>query len=177
MEYLLIDHPGDRYLPFVHDLYLAAFPQKERREWDQLISMIGGIPEMCLQVIAEEGKPIGMITSWKLVDWCFIEHFAVAESQRGKGYGQKVMMDFIAGGKVLLEVEPPSSADAIRRVNFYKRVGMVCLSFPYLQPSYSKTGKPYQMVLMSSLAEEDGGGIAETVKLVLEKVYHSPQGI
>ena len=176
MQYLSINHPGDPNLPFVQQLYYSAFPQKERREWNELTGMLGAVPEMHLQVIVENGEPIGMMTSWKLNDWRFIEHFAIAEIQRGNGCGQSVMRDFLEGGKVLLEVEPPSNAEAIRRIKFYERVGMVCLAFPYLQPPYRKTGKPYEMVLMSNVTGDDDAEINEVVQLIFEKVYHSPGG-
>ncbi|SDZ92524.1 GNAT family N-acetyltransferase [Pedobacter hartonius] len=176
MQYLLIDSPGDPNLPFVKDLYYSAFPKKERREWDELTEMLGSVPEMQLQVIVEGGEPVGMITSWKLRDWHFIEHFAISEMQRGNGCGQNVMKDFLEDGKVLLEVEPPSNAEAIRRIKFYERVGMACLDFPYLQPPYRKTGKPYEMVLMSNVTGDDEAETAEIVKLIFEKVYNSPGG-
>lgn len=177
MKYILIDNAADPLVPFVQDLYVSAFPQKERREWDLLAAMIGTVPEMALQVITEKDEPIGFMVSWKLNEWCFLEHFAISPLQRGKRHGEKVMLDFVKDSRVLLEVEPPVSEDALRRINFYKRAGMVCLSFPYLQPSYKKNGEPYDMVLMSNIPDAGDQAYAEIVNLIFEKVYGSSRRV
>jgi len=177
MKYLPIKNDADPLISFVKELYEGAFPQKERRKWELLARMIGTVPEMRLQVIMEEEKPIGFMTIWKLKDWCFLEHFAISPAERGKKHGEQVMLDFIKDSRVLLEVEPPVSEDATRRINFYKRAGLVCLSFPYLQPSYKKTGRPYKMVLMSNVPDAGESAYAEIVNLIFEKVYGSSRRV
>lgn len=177
IKYISVNSAADPLIPFVKDLYVSAFPQKERREWDLLAGMIGTVPEMRLQVIMEKEEPIGFMVTWKLKNWCFLEHFAISPAQRGKKHGENVMQDFIKDSRVLLEVEPPVSEDAQRRINFYRRVGLVCLSIPYLQPPYKKTGKPYDMVLMSNISDAGETGYAEIVNLIFEKVYGSPRRV
>ena len=105
--------------------------------------MIGTVPEMSLQVILFEEKAIGFITSWMFEDWCFIEHLAIDPINRGKKYGERIMKDFMVNRKLLLEVEPPLSVDAIRRIGFYERLGLVCLPFDYLHPSYHDSHVPF----------------------------------
>jgi len=176
MEYLSITNSADD-LHFVQELYLSAFPQKERRDWEVLTGMIGAVPEMQLRLILEEEKPIGFITTWELGDWCFIEHFAISPEHRGKKYGKRVMRDFLGHNKVVLEVEPPLAEDAARRVKFYERAGLVCLPFSYLQPPYRQEDAPYRMVLMSNLAEVSETAYQEIVNLIFEKVYDSTRRI
>jgi ribosomal protein S18 acetylase RimI-like enzyme len=173
MNYLSIDHITDPHLSFVEQLYMTAFPPKERREWQVLAGMIGKVPEMHMQVILDRDQPIGFITSWKLSDWCFIEHFAIAPESRGQKFGEEVILDFLKGYKVILEVEPPVSEDALRRIRFYEHAGMECLPIPYLQPSYRVGAEPYQMVLMSNVINAPEPAYTKVLKLISGKVYHS----
>lgn len=171
MQYLAIENINDPHLPFVHELYHSAFPLEERRDWTQLLKMIGEVPEMRFQVIKVEEKAIGFIISWIFEDWCFIEHFAIDPANRGRKYGERVMQDFMKARKLLLEVEPPSSGDAIRRIGFYERLGMNCLPFDYLQPSYRDRDVSYALVLMTNAKEREELYFSEIIRLVKKQVY------
>lgn len=171
MEYLLIEDPTAPELSFVQELYLSAFPEEERRDWNKLAVMIGKVPEMRLELITDEGKAIGLIISWAILDWCFIEHFAIDPAKRGKRYGERVIKDFMQRGKVLLEVEPPVAEDAVRRVGFYERAGMNVLPFQYRHPSYRKAGVFFPMLLMSNIQENDIELFSPVIKLIELHVY------
>jgi ribosomal protein S18 acetylase RimI-like enzyme len=165
MEYLLIqDHTGP-HLQFLQELYLSAFPVDERRDWEQLLDMIDNVPEMRLELITDEDKPIGFLISWIFSGYCYIEHFAVSRVNRGKKYGERVIKELMAKGKVLLEAEHPGSADAVRRIGFYERLGMHILPLNYNQPSYRETGKSYPMLLMGNIPEDD-----EEIPLIISQI-------
>ena len=171
MEYIKIIRPEDPMLAAVATLYRNAFPKEERREWNELLSMIGTVPEMRLQVIVDGKEEIGFIISWVLNDWCFIEHFALSEKLRGRGYGEIVMKDFMSQYKVLLEIEPPDTKDAIRRLNFYEKIGMFRLHFPYQQPSYREAGVFYKMLLMSNISVTEQLEMDRVLHLVMKQIY------
>jgi ribosomal protein S18 acetylase RimI-like enzyme len=171
MHYLPVTAIDSPHLPFIKKLYHDAFPQEERRDWKQLLSMIGTAGEMRVQVITDQDKLIGLIVFWVFDDWFFIEHLAVSPDQRGMKYGERIMSHFMDKMKVLLEVEPPSSADAIRRVRFYERLGLSLLPLVYRQPSYREAGVFYEMELMSNGAENEMGQFEEVLSAVLQKVY------
>ena len=170
MEYLHLQTTSDTHLPFVKELYHSAFPQNERRDWAQLLEMITSVPAMKLELIQAE-RPIGFIISWKFADWCFIEHFAIDSGNRGKKYGEKVIQDFMENHKLLLEVEPPDSTDAVRRISFYERLGLSTLSFDYRQPCYRNPGVSYRLLLMSNVPEVRPDVLGLLVKQVQQQVY------
>jgi len=171
MQYVSIENNKSPYLSFVEELYHAAFPREERRNWEQLLKMIGTVPEMSMQVILEEEKAIGFVTSWKFDDWCFIEHLAIDPVNRGKKFGERVMKDFMVSRKLLLEVEPPASVDAIRRIGFYERLGLVCLPFDYLHPSYHDSHVSHSLVLMTNVPEREELYFNEIIRSVKKQVY------
>lgn len=170
MEYLQIKTNSDPHLPFIKELYHSAFPENERRDWAKLLDMITSVPEMKLELI-QAAQPIGFIISWRFADWCFIEHFAIDPNNRGKKYGEKVIQDFMENSKLLLEVEPPDSTDAVRRISFYERLGLSTLSFDYRQPCYRKPGVSYRLLLMSNLPEVPLEVLSALVKQVQQQVY------
>jgi ribosomal protein S18 acetylase RimI-like enzyme len=176
MEYHRIYDPLDPELFFVRELYQQAFPVKERRGWQQLLSLLEKEPDMFLDCIRDEGQTIGFIIWWKMGNWAFIEHFAVSVTKRGKNYGSRVITHYLdaAAADLLLEVEPPDNEDARRRVMFYQRLGMVLLDYDYRQPSYREVGVSYPLRLMSSKTDLDPNtpDFEKLVKSVKAKVYH-----
>lgn len=171
MNYTLINAPDDARLSFVRELYESAFPLEERRDWEQLLVMLVRVPEMKLEVITTADKIVGFIISWMFGEWCFIEHFAIDPVHRGLKYGEKVMYDFTQGGKVLLEVEPPDSTDAVRRIGFYERLGMNVLPLEYRQPCYRNAGVSYRLLLMSNVAKQDDTVLNSLIEQVVQQVY------
>ncbi|MBB5634227.1 GNAT superfamily N-acetyltransferase [Pedobacter cryoconitis] len=172
MQYLSIENNQSPYLSFVEELYHSAFPLEERRNWEQLLKMIGTVPEMSFQVVLAEEKAIGFVISWKFDDWCFVEHLAVDPVNRGKKFGERIMKDFMTKNrKLLLEVEPPLSVDAVRRVGFYERLGLVCLPFDYLHPSYHDSHVSHSLVLMTNVPETGEIYFDEIILKVKRQVY------
>lgn len=171
MNYLPVTNPDDLYLPFIEKLYDEAFPAEERRDWEQLLMMIGRTDDMFLQVITSRGNAVGFIIFWTFNDWCFIEHLAIDPQHRGMKYGESTMRHFMDKTKVLLEVEPPVSKDAIRRISFYERLGMALIPFVYSQPSYREAHVFYEMELMSNGPENDMEQFDAIIFIILQRVY------
>ena len=80
----------------------------------------------------------------------FIEHFAIRKDQRSKGYGSLVVSGLISAGNlpIILEVEPPGTPEADRRINFYQKHRFELLSAEYYQPPYAIGKNPVEMRLM-----------------------------
>ncbi|HEY0177613.1 MAG TPA: GNAT family N-acetyltransferase [Pedobacter sp.] len=171
MQYLTVTAIDAPFLPFIKKLYNETFPAEERRDWKQLLDMVGTVEEMQLQVITDKEEAIGFIIFWIFDDWCFIEHFAVSPDHRGMKYGEKIMKSMMGERKILLEVEPPSSAGAVRRIRFYERLGFVLLPFVYRQPSYREAGISYEMELMTNHPGNDRGQFDGIISKTLQRVY------
>jgi len=53
-------------------------------------------------------------------------------------------------GTIILEVEPPKSIDASRRIHFYERLNFFVLPNFYMQPPYDKKSFLLPMLIMSN---------------------------
>lgn len=133
----LLDAPTAAWM---RNLYEASFPPQERRPWWDLA-------ERCLKGeilaygISEGAALAGFITVWDFPDFAYLEHFAIDEQMRGRGLGSQVLNEIkilFEGKPIVLEVEPPTDNESMRRIRFYKSNGF-CLhdDWDYQQPPYS----------------------------------------
>ncbi|MBS0029349.1 GNAT family N-acetyltransferase [Chitinophaga sp. 22321] len=129
-------------------LYEDAFPKEERRPWDWQLALIA-TGELRVLRIARDGLFAGFVFYWQLPAFAFIEHFAVHPDARGGGAGTRVMELLEKElGTIILEVEPPITEQAIRRVKFYERLGYTTFPDTYQQPSYYPEFPPLALRLM-----------------------------
>lgn len=132
----------------VAKLYEQSFPPEERRllPAQQLLLDRGALQ---LSTIEKDRIFAGFIFYWQLTDFIFVEHFAVDPGSRGSGIGGSVMQllekEF---PQLVLEVEPPDTPDAVRRIRFYEKLGFTAYPYTYLQPPYLAGGEPLSMWLM-----------------------------
>ncbi len=151
MQLYIVKEPDDRWMTFIRELYTTSFPERERRHWEQLITLLGE-PSMELALVQnEERKPIGLVIWWLLSGWHYVEHIAIDPLQRGKQYGGKVMQYLVemSGNRLILEVERAHDNDSERRIRFYERLGLQVLDHDYQQPPYRKSEASLPMWLMS----------------------------
>lgn len=132
----------------VAELYEQAFPPEERRNLSaQQVLLNNGALQLAL--LENEGVYAGFVFYWQLTDFVFIEHFAISPALRGGGIGSEVMrLMEQEHPEIVLEVEPPHSGDAVRRIRFYEGLGFKAYAYPYLQPPYQVGGTPLTMLLM-----------------------------
>ena len=79
---------------------------------------------------------------------------------RNHGIGTEFLQNYLANldKKIIIEVERPTTVIAKRRINFYKRLGLVINDFDYIQPSYhgDENGVPmYILTYKEKLTEEE----------------------
>jgi len=72
---------------------------------------------------------------------------------------------------LISEVEPALSADAKRRITFYEKQGLNCLSVTYNQPSYTDAKVTFEMLLMSNIAERNEQQFTPVINKIKEYVY------
>lgn len=130
---------NDLLFPFCWELYLAAFPDNERRNLDYHTETMIQKQFHC-EVLLESDEPIGILFWWDLSDFTFVEHFATISTVRGRGYGNQILNELISVSKkpILLEVEHPEDEISRRRIGFYERMGFVLNDYPYRHPSYQQ---------------------------------------
>lgn len=156
----------------IKDLYEDAFPEEERRPWNQQL-MLTASGKLQLLRIENDDRFAGFIFFWRLPDFSFIEHFAIHPGARGGGAGTQVMLQMEAElGGIVLEVEPPVTEQAIRRIGFYERLGYQAFTEPYYQPSYYSRYPPLELRLMQK-GLSPGIATFQTVKEALYKYAYN----
>ncbi|MBG6234558.1 ribosomal protein S18 acetylase RimI-like enzyme [Pedobacter sp. CAN_A7] len=171
LNYRQIQHQDDPALALIKELYESAFPEQERRDWASFKALLTD-PRMHVDAVLDAEQVLGFLIWWKLKDWCFIEHFAISKRVRGAGYGSEVVKYYVekSRGKVLLEVEPPGTHDADRRITFYERAGFTLVNVEYRQPSYVEKGLSFPMYLLQTGAESEAD-IAKLIPEIHSTVY------
>jgi len=131
-------------------IYEAAFPDVERREWNQLLELLDN-KQFHLNEIYDHQKFLGFISIWNLTEFNFVEHFAIRDAEQGKGYGSQTIEQVLAinPAPVILEVEEPITEVAQKRISFYERLNFKVNDFNYFQPPYSIEKSSVKMLLMS----------------------------
>lgn len=97
------------------------------------------------------------IAVWEFDDFAFVEHFAVHPDLRNCGIGAHVLNELAVklGKMVCLEVEPPETEMAARRIGFYERNGFFLNEYQYMQPPISKGRKAIPLLIMTSGGKAD----------------------
>lgn len=145
----------DPLLEKIKGLYMASFPENERRPWQSIIDMIANAsPFFSVKaIVGNDNVFYGFYTSWNLPGVLYIEHFAIESSERSTGIGSSVITDLSAAATpraVVVEVELPGSSEADRRIAFYERNGFQSIDLQYFQPPYAPGLDMVEMMLMST---------------------------
>ena len=158
------------HYPFVEELMQTAFPQQEHRNADLQREYTDNKPNFHTLIIQDDNHPIGLLTIWDLESFHYIEHFAIHEKFRNKGYGQKVikLITNEIKGMIVLEAEEPSDDITNRRIKFYQRQGFILQNVPYQQPPYRSEDNWFPMKLMS-IHEKDFISQYENIKSAIYK--------
>lgn len=153
---LFHDHQA---LAQVRAIYEEAFPVEERRDFDQICLLIESNPNFNCMGIFNGDKLVGLLTYWALKtespfafsEFAFGEHLAIDASMRGQSIGSLVLEKFaeMAQLPILLEVEHPTTEQAIQRIRFYEKSGFKLWELDYVQPPYGDNLPPVPLYLMS----------------------------
>ncbi|MCJ8164550.1 GNAT family N-acetyltransferase [Pontibacter sp. E15-1] len=160
-------------LASLRKLYQEAFPLRERRTFGQVERLLEHPGMRCIAVM--QGTLFaGFYISWRLGQFCFVEHFAIVSHLRGQGIGrqvvQRMLQDEALG--VVLEVELPYSQASRRRILFYQSLGFSPIAgLTYHQPPYRSGEAPLPLCLMSSFPLTDPAEQDRAVRAIHEQVY------
>ena len=134
----------------IWELYESSFPPDERRDLEKQIKIFHEEAYTFYAVYAN-GLFIGIMAIWNLGKFVFIEHLAVKEKLRGRGFGAGLLKDFITqrNKKIVLEVDRPNTRAAKRRIKFYEKQGFKLNKYNYIQPPYNKDKNSVPLVLMT----------------------------
>jgi len=170
-----INSVSDPLFPSLYNLYVLAFPEDERRSWAGFEYELDYEKHFYAHALVENEKFVGLFNYWIFDRFYYIEHVAVAQAMHGQNIGTQAMDIFKEQAKlpIVFEVEMPNNPTAIRRINFYEKLGFSVLnSHNYAQPPYEGDGFLIPMQLMTNnihFADTHFDMIKETL---YDKVYH-----
>ena len=97
-------------LETIRELYIAAFPEEERREFDQLKPLLNNEECHFYRISTQSGTLAGFCILWEFSGFVFIEHFAVKPELRGLGIGEKTLAKIKENFQksIILETELPA---------------------------------------------------------------------
>ena len=128
-----------------YSLLEASLPPDEFRARDDQRRALDD-PAFCPYVLVDAQEAVrGLVTVWDFDGFAFIEHLAVAPELRCGGLGSALLQDAFARRpkRFCLEVDPPETALARRRIAFYERNGLsLNADYPYIQPSLGAGRRP-----------------------------------
>lgn len=145
---------GDTTSPLYDEfesLYAKSFPVFEQRTGEQQAAAFAD-PRYHLDLYYEEDVFIGFIAYWQFERYSYVEHFAVHDRHRGRGYGATLLNRFVAeqGRQVVLEIDPIVDEISAARWRFYARCGFSQNSYPHTHPPYRDGYAGHPLVILSS---------------------------
>lgn len=161
--------------PEAAELYETAFPLQERRSGGHHISK--ALKErdfFAMELRTDAGLFVGILYYWY---WphhslLFVEHLAIAEHLRGRGYGHEALrLVQLPETCVILEIEPVADERSARRRAFYESAGFVRLSTPHVQLPYRSGENPVVLELLSR--RSDGIPASAEQVALLEHLLHT----
>lgn len=158
----------------VSELYIATFPQQERRELIEIYKLISEGEIFIYQIITNKNTIAGFCIFWIFDEFIFVEHLAVNPELRGFGIGEGTISVLKEQSKILiLETELPVDEISKRRIKFYERNGFKLLQREYFQPSYGKTKPEVELKIMCTKADIGDEKLDEYILQIRKKVYRS----
>ena len=116
-------------------IYQNSFPQKEIRSLEDHLQALSD-PHYTADGIWSDGRLIGILYYWTAPEYVYIEHLAISPDLRGANMGSRVLEAFCRkAGRIVLEIDPPETEIAVRRLRFYERLGFVRNDYHYVHPS------------------------------------------
>ena len=140
-----------RDFPEAFALLEEAFPDTEIRTEEGQRALLSR-PRYRLLLERAEGGPLAAVLAvWEFPSFRYVEHIAVSPAMRGQGLGARLLSAYLleASSPVILEVEPPETETARRRIGFYRRLGFHLNGFPYFQPPLREGKEPLPLCIMS----------------------------
>ena len=122
----------------------------------------------------EQNQLIGFLAIYEEKNFTFIEHFALTSAVRGKGYGSRILQQFISTLKKpsIFEVEYPTTEIAKRRIRLYQRLGAKLFDeIDYAMPPLHQEHEPLPLYLMTFNKQLQEVDVVDMIPDIYKYVY------
>ncbi len=152
-----------------------SFPDSEMRTYEGQKKLLENEKYHIHEEFDENGALVGFLAYWKLANCVFFEHLAVSSACRGHGIGKNILLRNMKNAKlpIFLEVEPPETDVAKRRIAFYERLGFHLNDFYYEQPPLRKNQLAQRLLIMSNPKPISAEKFAKYKKEIYTNVYNT----
>lgn len=156
----------------VYAIMEASFPETEFRPMEEQYALFADSAYRIF-TCRREGKIAGFFAVWDFPEVLYIEHFAVDGRLRGGGIGAAMIGELkaLCDKPICLEVEPPETEIARRRIGFYERNGFFLNPYPYMQPPISAGRDAIPLLIMTGDGCIDKAIFEKIKQLLYTRVY------
>ncbi|MDR2982143.1 MAG: GNAT family N-acetyltransferase [Puniceicoccales bacterium] len=135
-------------------IYEHSFPLCERRDLSHQKTIFQN-QTYCLEAWLKDDQFIGFIGWWSHPHFAYVEHYAINPNLKSKGYGTRLLQDWMktAPTPIVLEIEPLTDETTRRRFKFYQKLSFVKTPFQHQHPSYHPGLPPVDLNLLSYTVE------------------------
>mgnify|MGYP000003567379 FL=1 len=153
----------------VYGIMESSFPADEIRPYGEQKERLSRENYVIYVTPSKNGRVGAFITAYDFPGFAFVEHFAVAEDFRGGGIGSRILGELkeTVKKRICLEVEPPETETAKRRIAFYERNGFTLNRYPYTQPPISAGRNAIPLMIMTT-----DGAVTEEEFCAMKKTLH-----
>ncbi len=158
----------------IFNIMQDSFPLDEYRPYEEQKALLLRSEYSIYGLFDKELEQIkAFMAVYEFEEFIFIEHLAVKNGYRNQGLGATLIQELsnTTDKIICLEVEPPKTDIARRRIGFYERNGFVLNEYPYMQPTISKGKSPIELYIMSSKRGLTQKEFNEVEKVLYTKVY------
>ena len=160
----------DNRIDDIFKLFVGSFDKTERRDVEQIKTLIVSESRMHLCAIMVGEEFAGFINYWDLGEFYYGEYFAILDSMRNQNIGTKVL-EWIKNnlkGTVIIEVEHPLDDIKTRRIQYYERNGYAVIDKSYRQPDFRIKDRDYPLWIMANTEIVNTEMFINTIK---ERIY------
>jgi len=170
MNKILIQNKNDLYFEKAWQIYLEAFPKKERRTLKEQEKLLEKSNYKMLCYVKEDIL-IAIVWYWDIDSYTFLEHFAVSNKLRGQAFGSKILNEFIKNNEnIILEIEPIVDVVTQKRLEFYEKFGFVINKHEHFQVPFRKNAPEIKLLFMTQntiMPKNDYEKLYERMKSIL----------
>lgn len=144
-----VTSPNSAHFPALDALYCRAFPWHEQREADAKLQALHN-QNYVLEAWFDDALFIGLSGCWRFADYSYIEHLAIDDTLRSRGYGKQLLAEILKREPLtILEIDPLTSEIAHKRLRFYETMGFYANTWSHSHPTYHQGIADHELIVLS----------------------------